>query len=592
MNPRRLPLPPPLPSPPRHTHPPNHPPLTHSHLTPPPPLSPLPPLLSPFPRPPPLPYTTPPPAVTQPKNSLTGYIPESFFTSLTNLTYIDLSFNQISGTISKHVENARTLEWFSLGNNRLSGTIPSEIDGIGTNLIFEDSIDASVQDRGLTHLDFSYNNLSGTVPTDIGELGHLKLIDFSHNPWLGDNLVNLFSDPGNPNYRGLPEEIGKLHELETLRLDYSAFGGFVPTQIGSLAKLRYFFARGWGQPNYDDRNHFSGTLPTEIGRLDKLHTFRIPHNRISGTLPVDMKEMTVLRHFDAQENWVSGTLPEVFTGLKKLTLWDTYANSIVGNLPQSMVNASNLRYLYLNKEQALFIANSRCQVRVPGIGNHDAPRDSRSKLRGQGTERNKYNWYQLAADYFKLRDPFVLPADGGVPFRCETGSEEGCNGRTDCDPGVENSCPGVDELGMPKRYSMKTSGINGGDMFKKRWAGVMYCVDKYDEVQTFLRLCEMEGDCDEEGYSRQTDPHDDKDTGSLFAGTTGAVEAGAYTGPNYVDMDGDGDVDSADGSVIHHMPTDDGGAEAPLGRRLEPKVADDGEASSLAEDAKLAREED
>ena len=234
------------------------------------------------------------------KNGLNGAIPESLFATLTNLTYVDLSYNTISGTVSSNVGNARNLEWISLSNNKLSGTIPSEIDGIGSFLVFQDSIDAAVVERGLTHLDFSHNNLSGTVPTDIGELAHLKMVDLSHNPLLGDNVVNLSASPGSPHYRGLPEEIGNLVNLETLRLDYSAFGGFIPTQLGALGKLRYLFARGTGHPNYDARNHFSGSLPTQLGNLRSLHTFRAPHNRLSGTLPVSLKGMRTLRHFDVQ----------------------------------------------------------------------------------------------------------------------------------------------------------------------------------------------------------------------------------------------------------------------------------------------------
>ena len=116
--------------------------------------------------------------------------------------------------------------------------------------------------------------------------------------------------------------------------------------------------------------------------------------------------------------------------------------------------------------QAIFIANSRCQVRVPGIGNHDMPRDSRTKLQEVGYQRSKFNWYQLAADYFKLRDPFAFPADGGVPFSCYDGTEPGCDGRTQCDPGVDNSCPGLDERGMARMYSLSTTGDRGGGVHR------------------------------------------------------------------------------------------------------------------------------
>ena len=290
------------------------------------------------------------------------------------------------------------------------------------------------------------------------------------------------------------------------------------------------------------RNHFSGTLPTQLGHLRLLRTFRASFNQVSGTLPPELKGLQALEQFDALNNQMSGTLPEIFSDLKRLELWDTFGNPIGGDLPQSMINASNLRYLFVQAEQALFVANARCQLRVPGVADHAAPRDPRL-AQEEGKERNKaswappysliepsgfcppgsrstykrlsnqivnytrlvladrcpvprqYNWYQLAADYFRFRDAFASPGDGGLPYHCVNGTEEGCNGRSDCDPGVDHSCPGVDDYGLPKRYSLSTEGIAGGIMFQRRWAGVLHCVDKFDVQKTFLPLCEEAGDC-------------------------------------------------------------------------------------------------
>ena len=79
-------------------------------------------------------------------------------------------------------------------------------------------------------------------------------------------------------------------------------------------------------------------------------------------------------------------------------------------------------------------------------------------------------------------------------------------------------------------------------MFKQRWAGVIYCVEPFDAAQTFLRLCEMEGDCDPDGYSTATDP-----AAAGYEGTTDSAS------------------DSSDGVETHHMPETDGGAEDPMG---------------------------
>lgn len=414
-------------------------------------------------------------------NNLEGYIPESFFAALTNLTVVDLSHNRLSGTLSARVGGARVLERLALSHNALSGTLPPELAGVGTRLYLEPSIDADATERGLSHLDVSHNNISGIVPSEIGAtLRGLKLLDVSSNAHFGGGHADLAWRRS----QGLPTQLGGLEALEALRLDESALVGSVPTQLGALSKLRGLFARGRGMPEPSAGNRLSGVLPTELGALRKLQTLRAPHNALSGTLPSELRLMEGLAHFDAQENpALSGTLPEVFNGLRHVRHWDTYATRISGALPQSLVNTTALRYLYLPKEQAVFIANSRCQLRVPGVGNHDSPRDPATLQ----PERNKFNWYMLAADYFKLRDPFAFPADGGVPFHCVEGTEEGCDGRTQCEPGVNYSCPGLDEAGIVAR------GHEG--LFKTRWAGVMFCKGKHDAPLTFLRLCELAGDC-------------------------------------------------------------------------------------------------
>jgi len=414
-------------------------------------------------------------------NNLVGYIPESFFAALTNLTVLDLSHNRLSGTISARVESARVLERLALSHNALSGTLPPELSGVGTRLFLEPSISADAAERGLTHLDVSHNNISGIVPSQLGAtLRGLKLLDVSNNPHFGAAHADLAWRRS----QGLPTQLGGLEALEALRLDESALVGSLPAQFGSLTKLRGLFARGHGMPDPNAGNQLSGVLPTQLGALRKLQTLRAPHNALSGTVPSELRQMHMLTHFDAQENpAISGTLPEVFNGIRNVRHWDTYGTRISGALPQSLVNTTVLRYLYLPIEQAVFIANSRCKLRVPGVGNYDSARDPATLQ----PERNKYNWYMLAADYFKLRDPFAYPADGGVPYHCVDGTEEGCDGRTQCEPGVNFSCPGLDDAGIVARGHL--------GLFKTRWAGVMFCKEKHEAPMTFLRLCELAGDC-------------------------------------------------------------------------------------------------
>ena len=58
-------------------------------------------------------------------NNLQGNIPD--FSNWHNCTSIDLSNNQLTGTISNGINNVILLQTLSLNNNQLSGTIPTNI---------------------------------------------------------------------------------------------------------------------------------------------------------------------------------------------------------------------------------------------------------------------------------------------------------------------------------------------------------------------------------------------------------------------------------------------------------------------------------
>ncbi|KAM3284896.1 receptor-like protein 51 [Capsicum chacoense] len=101
-------------------------------------------------------------------NQLKGKIPSSL-TELENLVHLNLSSNSLNGTIPNSFGNLLSLKNVSLASNALSGSIPKSIAAI----------------PGLVHLDLGSNQLNGTVPKFISDMKELKYLNLERNNFKG-----------------------------------------------------------------------------------------------------------------------------------------------------------------------------------------------------------------------------------------------------------------------------------------------------------------------------------------------------------------------------------------------------------------------
>jgi hypothetical protein len=146
-----------------------------------------------------------------------------------NVITLDLSSNQLSGSIPAEIGSLTKLEWLDLSLNQLSGPIQATIGRL-TSLI---------------DLELSSNQLSGPIPAEIGDLASLEWLSLSSNQLSGS----------------IPIEIGSLTSLQNLYLSSNRLSGTIPVEIGSLGSLRWL---------YLDANRLGGSIPTEIGSLPNL----------------------------------------------------------------------------------------------------------------------------------------------------------------------------------------------------------------------------------------------------------------------------------------------------------------------------------
>jgi hypothetical protein len=154
-----------------------------------------------------------------PNLGLTGFVPEAIF-NLTDLVYVDVSFNHFMGTVPNSFGKLSSLHYLSIASNDFVGALPDSLGSLTLQILdasyngFTGSIPLSFQWLNYTaySLDLSYNELSGSLPDELCGLASIPQLILkgnsfeciescwvSHNSSLGivkpeDELCGISSD--------------------------------------------------------------------------------------------------------------------------------------------------------------------------------------------------------------------------------------------------------------------------------------------------------------------------------------------------------------------------------------------------------------
>ena len=282
------------------------------------------------------------------RNQLSGMIPAEIG-SLTRLTWLELHVNQLSGTIPAEIGNLTSLKHLLLGSNQLSSTIPAELGNL-TSLI---------------SLDLEVNQLSGTIPAEIGNLTHLAHLSVDIDTGLclapDFDLTSPFATAtGLPVCSGTPTPKDPADDRAALEALYDATNGAnwssndnwkTDEPLGQWFGVRINNSDGRVTRLDLSYNQLSGTIPAELGNLSSLTELELGGNQLSGTIPVELGNLTRLTTLDLNYNQLSGTIPAELGNLSSLTTLRLDDNQLSGTIPAELGNLTSLTWLELAGNQ-------------------------------------------------------------------------------------------------------------------------------------------------------------------------------------------------------------------------------------------------
>jgi Leucine rich repeat N-terminal domain len=225
-----------------------------------------------------------------------------------NVIQLNLTGNNLVGTLPSTLNQLTQLNYLGLSVNRLSGIIPSlaGMNALQTTFLHQNQFDGSLPSlAGLTALRTfraQYNQLTGSIPA-----------------LAGSTLLTTFTVDNNQLTGNIPPLAG-LSALSYFDASSNQLTGNIP----SLANLTVLFL-------FDvSSNQLTGTLPTLAG-LTNLSQFRASSNQLTGAIP-GLSGLAALSVFHVGSNQLTGTIPPLI-GLTNLSNFSVGANQLSGAAP-------------------------------------------------------------------------------------------------------------------------------------------------------------------------------------------------------------------------------------------------------------------
>ncbi|XP_047091131.1 LRR receptor kinase SERK2-like isoform X2 [Lolium rigidum] len=130
-----------------------------------------------------------------------------------------------------------------------------------------------------------------------------------------------------------------------------------------------------------DGNSITGGIPQELGNLSNLMTLKLGRNKLNGSIPESVGLLSELQNLDLSQNLLIGNIPSSLSNLSSLNNINLAYNSLSGEIPEQLLQVSQYNYTgnHFNCDQHLTSCaggtnktggsrNSRLKVIIGSIG--------------------------------------------------------------------------------------------------------------------------------------------------------------------------------------------------------------------------------
>ena len=289
-------------------------------------------------------------------NELTGSIPPELG-DLANLQELDLDLNELTGWIPPELGNLANLRELRLWDNQLTGSIPPELSNLAnlqylslwgnqlTGCIPAGLRDVAENDLDRLGLDFCTGCAADGAVTDAannpGLVADCEALLSSRDTLAGTGTLDWSASTPIANWDGVTVG-GTPQRVIDLSLEDKGLTGLIPPELGNLAYLQYLVLHS---------NQLTGPIPAELGNLTNLWALGLIGNQLTGSIPPELGDLTNLGLVGLDGNQLTGSIPPELGDLTKLIFLGLSGNRLSGPIPSSLGNLTNLEDLYLYDNQ-------------------------------------------------------------------------------------------------------------------------------------------------------------------------------------------------------------------------------------------------